>query len=33
MAKEWIFNNYSGEESSLIKRLLASRGLKDEKEV
>lgn len=33
MAKEWIFNNYSGEESSLIKRLLASRGIKDEKEV
>lgn len=33
MAKEWIFNNYNGEETTLIKRLLASRGITDEKEI
>lgn len=31
--KEWIFNNYDGQEKSLIKRLLASRGIKSEEEI
>ena len=31
--KEWIFNKYDGQEKSLIKRLLHSRGIKTEEEI
>ena len=31
--KEWIFNKYDGNEKSLIKRLLFSRGIKSEEDI
>ena len=31
--KEWIFNKYEGQEKSLIKRLLNSRGIKTDEEI
>jgi len=31
--KEWIINKYDGQEKSLIKRLLASRGVKTDEEI
>ena len=31
--KEWIYNKYDGNEKSLVMRLLASRGIKDEEEI
>lgn len=31
--KEWIINKYDGQEKSLVKRLLASRGIKTEEEI
>lgn len=31
--KEWIINKYEGQEKSLVKRLLASRGIKTEEEI
>ena len=31
--KEWILNKYEGNEKSLVERLLASRGIKDEKDI
>lgn len=31
--KEWIFNKYDGQEKSLIKRLLHSRGIKTEEDI
>lgn len=31
--KEWIFNKYDGQEKSLIKRLLATRGVKTDEEI
>ena len=33
MHKEWIYNYYDGNEKSLIKRLLTSRGIKTEEEI
>ncbi len=31
--KEWIFNKYDGQEKSLVKRLLNSRGIKTEEDI
>ena len=31
--KEWIFNKYDGQEKSLIKRLLHSRGIKSDEDI
>ena len=31
--KEWIFNKYDGQEKSLVKRLLHSRGIKTDEEI